>query len=63
VQRLDLKSRRPAILTSPTPCQADDSASPEALDMILGEIIAQRGSPFTGYRIETSDRFCHEVTQ
>lgn len=52
---------RPCILTSTAPCETD--ATPEALDVILGEVVSQRGSPFCGYRITTTDRFCHEVEE
>jgi len=55
VRALDLHCVRPVIYTSAAPCETD--AEPGALDVILSEIIGQRGAAFCGYRIETSDRF------
>lgn len=56
VQRIKGRAR-PMIETSAEPVEADPSATVDALDVILGEIMATTNR-FAGYRIEARD-FVH----
>lgn len=50
---------RPQIITAPQPVEADDSATVEALDVVLQEVVAM-SKALLGYRIEARD-FVHVV--